>query len=171
MRMPVLFFLALLVGACHSLPGYRQQAGPTPPPEISSITLHQALQIRADYASVYLQDGTVRATNTADDYRPHCILELRTVAPVARTVAADTFAVTGLHRDRFMVFAQGLQLAALATGGDFSQLMSTTTLSLHSDRQPEVVRLRCQQLDDPYWARHVGREAMQQALGDILTLH
>lgn len=171
MRIPVPLFLALLVGACHSLPGYRQQAAPTPPPAITSITLHRPLQIRPDYASVYIQDGSVRATNTADDYRPHCVLELRTVAPVGRTVEPDTFIVTGLQRDRFMVDARGMQFAALALGGDFNQIMSATTLGLHSARQPEVALLRCQQLDDPYWARHVSRDAMQQALGDIMTLH
>jgi hypothetical protein len=170
MRTPFLLLSTLLLVACQSLPGYQRQTGPTPEPAIDRVTLHQALQIRADYASVYIQDGAVRATNTADEYRPHCILELRTVAPVARTIAPDTFTVTGLHRDRFMVDTRGLQLAALAMGGDFSQVVSITTLGLHSDRQPEVIRLHCRQFDEPYWARHVSRKDMQQALGEIMTL-
>jgi hypothetical protein len=128
--------------------------------------LNRPLAIRTDYASVYLQDGAVRPTNTAAGYYPHCTLELRTVAPVARTVQPDTFTVTGIHRDRFMAGVAGLQLATLTrTGGDGDSnlVMSTTTLTLHSDRQPEVVRLRCQQLDEAFWARHVGKAQMRGA--------
>ncbi|MEZ5541545.1 MAG: hypothetical protein R3F42_05820 [Pseudomonadota bacterium] len=171
MRTPALCALALLLGACQSLPGYQRPTGPTPQPELTGVTLNQPLTIRADYASVYIQAGRVRPTNSAAEYQPHCILELRTVAPVERTVQADRFSVTGIHRDRFMAGTAGLQLAALTLdGGDYNPVMSTTTLMLHSDRQPEVVRLKCQQLDEPYWAHHVSVAEMQQALGRIMTL-
>ncbi len=115
--------------------------------------------------------GQPRLTNSAAEYHPHCILELRTVAPVARTVQPDTFTVTGIHRDRFMAGLDGLMLASMASGGDYNPVMSTTTLTLHSDRQPEVYRLSCQQLDEPFRAHHVTLAEMQQALGDVITLH
>jgi hypothetical protein len=62
----------------------------------------------------------------------------------------------------------------LASNGDgdggANPVMSTTTLSLHSARQPEVFRLSCKQLDEPYLARHVGVEQMRKTLGKLFTL-
>jgi hypothetical protein len=55
-------------------------------------------------------------------------------------------------------------------GGDYNPVMSTTVISLHSDRQPDVFRLSCRQLDEPYLARHVSLEQMRKTLGDLLTL-
>jgi len=171
MRIPALLAATLLLGACQSTTGYRFPLGSTPKPALTSVTLNRALSIRPNYASVYIQSGQVRSTNTAAEYSPHCIFELHSVAPVARTVQPDSFTVTGIHRDRFMAGRDGLMVAGLALGGgDYNPVMSTTTLSLHSDRQPEVFRLRCQQLDEPYWAHHVSVADMQQALGDIMTL-
>lgn len=173
MRNTALFVLVLALAACQSPLGYRYPAGPTATPELTHVTLNRPLVIRADYASVFIQYGAVRPTNTAAEYQPHCILELRTVAPVERTVQPDTFTVTGIRRDRFMAGLAGLQLAALTLAGgdgDNNPVMSTTTLTLHSEHQPEVTRLRCQQLDEPYWARHVSLAQMQEALGDIMTL-
>lgn len=171
MRKLTITWLCLVLGACQSMPGYQHPTGPTPKPELTRVTLNRALAIRPDYASVYIQSGQVRPTNTAAEYHPHCILELRSVAPVARTVQPDTFTVTGIHRDRFVAGVAGPQLAALALdGGDYELVMSTTTLTLHSGRQPEVSRLLCQQLDEPFWAHHVSIAEMRQALGDIMTL-
>jgi hypothetical protein len=172
MRIPALFAIPLLLAACQSLPGYEYPTAPTPQPELTRVTLNQPLRIRADYASVYIQDGRVRPTNTAAEYHPHCIFELRTVAPVARTVQPETFRVTGIRRDRYMAGMDGLLLAGLAFGGggDYNPVMSTTTISLHSDRQPDVFRLSCQQLDEPFRAHHVTVAEMQQTLGDLLTL-
>lgn len=172
MRTLAVVTVTALLGACQSLPGYQRPTGPTPQPRLTRVTLNQAVTVRADYASVYLQAGRILPTNSAGEYYPHCIFELRTVAPRARTVQPDTFTVTGIQRDRFMAGVDGLQLAGLALGdgGDYNPVMSSTTLSLHSERQPEVFRLRCQQLDEPYWAHHVSVAEMQQALGDIMTL-
>ena len=86
------------------------------------------------------------------------------------TVQPDTFTVTGIHRDRFMAGLDGLMVADLMFGGDYNPVMSTTTIGLHSDRQPEVFRLLCQELDEPYHAHHVSVAEMQLALGDIITL-
>ena len=171
MRILALFAIALVLSACQSLPGYSRPTGPTPMPELTSVTLNRELYIRPDYASVYIQSGQVRPTNSAAEYYPHCILELRTVAAIARTVQPDTFIVTGIHRERYMAGLDGLQLAGLALGGDYNPVMSTTTLSLHSDRQPEVFRLLCQQLDEPFQAHHVSVAEMQAALGEVMTLH
>lgn len=172
MRSLALFAIVPLLVGCQSLPGYSYPTGPTPMPVVTSVILNQELHIRPDYASVYIQSGKARATNSAGEYHPHCILELRTLSPSARTVQPDTFTVTGITRDRNMTSLDGLMLAqAMASGGgDINPVMSTTTISLHSDRQPDVFRLNCQQLDEPFHAHHVSMAEMQEALGDVMTL-
>jgi hypothetical protein len=169
MRIPVLLS-CLLLTACASWPGYRYPTGPTPVPRVTSVTLNRPFTIRADRASEYLQDGKIMPYRKISEYYPHCIFELRLPADKARTVQPDTFTVTAIRRDRFMAWATGRQFAA-DSGGDYNMVMSSTVLSLHSDRQPEVFRLTCQELDEPFRVHHVTLVEMQQALGNIITLN
>jgi hypothetical protein len=171
MRIPFLSSCLLLLTACANLPGYHYPTGPTPLPAVTRITLNQPLTIRADRASEYIQDGEVRPYNRISEYYPHCIFELRTPSESARTVQTDTFTVTTIRRDRFMAWASGRQFASGGDGGDYNMVMSSTVLSLHSDRQPEVFRLTCQQLDEPYRVHHVTVAEMQKTLGGLITLY
>jgi hypothetical protein len=171
MRVLLLASIAVLLAACQSLPGYQYPTGPVPGPQLTKVTLNSDVRIRPDRASEYIQYGEVIPYNQVSEYYPHCIFGLRTVSESERTIKPDTFTVTGIHRDRFMAGLDGLLLAqATALGGDYNPVMSTTTISLHSDRQPEVFRLICQQLDEPYLARHVSVSDMQKTLGTLFTL-
>jgi len=169
MRNPALLAVVLLLCACQSTTGFRYQTAPTPEPVLTSVTLNEDFRIRPDRASEYIQYGEIRPYDKISEYYPHCIFELRTVAASERTVQPETFTVTGIHRDRFMASLDGLLLAS-SGGGDYNMVMSTTTISLHSDRQPDVFRLSCRQLEEPFRARHVTLAQMQQALGDMFTL-
>ena len=169
MRMPFLLS-CLLLSACASWPGYRYPTGPTPVPKISSVTLNRPFTIRAGRASEYIQGGKIMLYSKISEYYPHCIFELRLPADKARTVQPDTFTVTSIRRDRFMAWAAGRQFASDGEG-DYNMVMSSTVLSLHSDRQPQVFRLTCQELDDPFREHHVTTAEMQQALGEIFTLN
>lgn len=169
MRLPYLLIFSVVIAGCQNIPGYTYPSGPVPQPELTSVSLNSPLRIRADYASVYIQSGKKRATNSAGEYYPHCILELRTISSEERTVQPDQFRIIRIRRDRFMTFINGQLLAA--SGGDYNPVMSSTELFLQSDRQPDVYRLTCQQLDEPFRAHHLTVEEMQNALGDIMTLH
>jgi hypothetical protein len=169
MRIPVLLS-CLLLSACASWPGYRYPTGPTPLPKVASVTLNHPFTIRAGRASEYIQHGKIRTYRKISEYLPHCIFELRLPADHARTVQPDTFVVTSLRRDRFMAWAAGRQFAS-GGAGDYNMVMSSTVLSLHSDRQPQVFRLTCQELDEPFRVHHVSMAEMQQALGDLMTLN
>jgi hypothetical protein len=168
MRLLPFLLSPLLLVACTAGTGYRYPGVPTPLPVLSTATLHEPIQIRAERASEYIQDSEVRPYNTISEYYPHCIFELRTVADTPRTVHPETFIVTGVRRDRYMAGFRRLMVAG--TGGDYNPVMSTTVISLHSDTQPDVFRLSCRQLDEPYLARHVSLEQMRNTLGDLLTL-
>ena len=162
--------LVLLLCGCQAGTGYQLPTGPVPEPVISTVTLNQPFPVRADRANEYIQDGTIMPYEKITEYYPHCIFSLRSIAETARTIQPETFMVTRLHRDRFMAWAGKLMVAS-SGGGDFNMIMSDTSLDLHSDSQPEVFRLVCRQLDDPWRARHVSAQKMQQTLGDLFTLH
>ncbi len=140
--------------------------------EITHFILNEPFPIRADRASEYIQNGKIIRYWNISEYYPHCIFELRTVSDHARTISPDTFNVTGIHRDRFMAGnKRKMMLASLAQGGDGNNMvMSTTTFSLHSDRQPDVFRMSCQQLDEPYRARHVYNSEIIKVLDELFTV-
>ena len=169
MRQFAIILFSLVLAACASGTGYQYPTtGYTPLPVLSTVTLNRPFTIRADRASEYIQSATSAPYNTVSEYYPHCIFELRTVEETARTIQPETFAVTGIRRDRYMAGFRRLMVAGL--GGDYNPVMSTTTISLHSDTQPDVFRLSCQQLDDAFIARHVSLEQMRAVLGDLFTL-
>jgi hypothetical protein len=165
MRNLALPCLAILISACQTGSGHYYNRGP----DISRAVLNTVVTIRADRASEYIQNGEISARNKVSEYYPHCIFELRTVADTARTIQPETFTVTGIRRDHFMAGFRKHMVAGVG-GGDYNLVMSTTVISLHSDRQSDVFRLSCQQLDEPYLARHVSLQQMREALGGLFTL-
>ena len=169
MRQLTVFPIVLLIAACSTGSGHQYTARSASLPALSKVTLNAAFNIRSERASEYIQDGEIGPRNKVSEYYPHCIFELRTVADTARTIQPEAFSVTGIRRERFMVGLRKLMVASDG-GGDYNLVMSTTVISLHSDRQPDVFRLSCQQLDEPYLARHVTVEEMRRAVGDLFTL-
>ena len=170
MRQISISLISLVLVACTAGTGYEYPVGYTPLPVISTVTLNKPLKIRADTASEYIMDGEVRTYMSISEYNPHCIFELRTVSNTTRTIEPETFIVTGIKRDRFMSGFRRIMVASNGNGGDANPVMSTTVISLHSDRQPDVFRLSCRQLDEPYLARHVSLEQMRNVLGEMFTL-
>jgi hypothetical protein len=169
MRIQYLVSLALLLSACQAGNGYQYPTGPVPSPQLTKVTLNSDFSIRPDRASEYVQYGEIKPRNQVVEYYPHCIFELRSVSDQARTVKPETFTVTGIHRDHFMAGFRELKLA-FSGGGDYNMVMSTTTIALHSPGQPEVFRLSCQKLDEPYHRSHVSLTGMQETLGALFTL-
>lgn len=168
MRILTVFLLSAALIACTSGTGYQYQTGHTPRPTISKVILNNAFQIRPDRASEYIQYGEIMPRNKVVEYYPHCVFELRTVIDIARTVQPETFTVTGIRRDRDMAGFRHMMVAG--GGGDYNLVVSTTVIQLISEQQPDVFRLSCMQLDEPYRARHVSTEAMRKTLGDYFTL-
>ncbi len=168
MRILIITPLIALLFACGTGTGYQYPTGPVPVPQLTKVTLNTDFLIRPDRASEIIQYGEVVSRRQLVEYYPHCIFELRTVSESARTVRPDTFTVTGIHRDHFMAWQEGLMLAS--GGGDYNMVMSTTTIALHSDRQAEVFRLSCQKLDEPFHRRHTSLDDMRKTLGKLFTL-
>jgi hypothetical protein len=171
MRRLILVAITMLLVACDPNSGYQYPTRPIPVPVLEAVTLNQPFTIRPDRASEFIQDGEIRPYERITEYYPHCIFGLRTVSGQARTVQPETFHVTAIHRDRFMALAGGTMLASGGGDNGYGMVMSITRLDLHSSTQPEVFRLTCQQLDDAARMHHLSIAAMQQALGEMFTLH
>jgi hypothetical protein len=169
MRIPTVILLIGSLSACTTGTDYRPDTGTASLPELSRVTLNSEFHIRPNRASEYIQYGEIKPRNKVVEYYPHCIFELRSVSDQARTVNPETFTVTGIHRDRFMAGFRELKLAQ-AGGGDYNMVMSTTTISLGSTQQPDVFRLSCKQLHEPYHARHVSIKQMRETLDALFTL-
>jgi len=166
----LLLLLTVLLAACQAGIGYQHAGSRDAPPEISRLVLNEEFSIRPDRASEYIQYGKIMPYDKISEYYPHCNFELRTVSESARVVHPDEFVVTGIYREQYM--AKRYRKVMLASAGDDggNMMMSATQLYLESARQPEVFRLNCQQLDEPFLARHVTTEEIAKALGSLFTV-
>ena len=139
----------------------------------ATLTLNTAITVDAHRATAYIQGGRVTPPPELDRYHAHCVIELRQVRDVARRIEPDRFTVSRVRTDVYHAGAAGPYLAALKVGADATPgyMMWTTELYLRSDRQPDVLRLSCQHLEDPAsLPRHVTIAEMRKALGEIATL-
>ena len=145
MRFFVLLLVAVLLAACQSAPP-RAYSG------VHHLVLSQPVPIAPGTARTFFQHGRQLPYEAVDWYAPWCALEVRTLQPTARTVRPDRFIITRVGLDEMEVALRpGLQLAALWKGGAWlalgesarPQTMDAVHLYLHSDRQPDVLRLTC----------------------------
>ncbi|MEN8205313.1 MAG: hypothetical protein ABFS24_04785 [Pseudomonadota bacterium] len=133
---------------------------------ITTVTLKQDFPIRPDRSNEYIQDGKISFYEAISEYHPHCKLELRTIADTERVIHPETFSVTRVYRQEDFV---GYKKMIFAGDGDSGQIMSTTYLFLHSEKQPAIFRLSCMRLDESFYARHVTVDEMRDTLGDLMT--
>lgn len=140
---------------------------------VSSFTLHKDTRIPPRQAHVSFQRG-VREPG-AGEFSPHCELEVRDVREEAQIVHAGVFDITGVLGYTHYVKQQSkkVQLAAaddfrFASDDSAEWIMLAYHFTLHSDEQPNVLRLICGgAYDYPYYASYPGIEDMRLALGDV----
>jgi hypothetical protein len=141
----------------------------------SELQLTQALVIPGGETRVFLQRGEVIARSDLDYYHPSCDLEVHELKQHARTVDRDLFIVGRMSSGRESVVQLWMpQLAANRLAGRFFHRDGPSVhrflrIELHSERQPDVMRLTCRgALDDRHAARFPGRNEIRLALGNIL---
>ena len=166
-------------------------------PAGSRIELNQPLTILPKTARVYLQHGKVVSPAEKDRYQANCWFLSWKVQETAQTIAADTFLVKGSLKSEDLVYnlsnvmfaSQSLQAditadvgvgigIGIGVGQNRGLFASdtpmateyTTTLQIHSDRQPDIRQLACSHWDDPSSGEHLTLEKMQKALGNIATI-
>ena len=167
-----LLFAVMGLSACQS--GFQVGTGDGDFQGLSatSFALHQDVRIPPRQAHTAFQRGAREPG--AGEFAPHCELEVRQVLEEAQTVHADVFDITGVRgfthyvkrpaRRIRLAAADGFQLASDDSG---EWIMQAYHFTLHSDEQPDVMRLICGgAYDYPYYARYPDIEDMRLALGD-----
>ena len=141
-----------------------------------TLVLHQDVRIPPRQAHAYFQRAT--GAGVGGEYAPHCELEVRPVLEEAQYVHAGVFEIRGIrglthyvrrpHKNIQLAAAAGFQLLAEDSG---EWIMLAYHFTLHSDEQPDVLRLICGgAYNFPFYARYPSLEDIQQALGDVASL-
>lgn len=183
------FWSALvLLSACQSLPVTNPASPYYQIPVGSRLVLKQSVQIPANTAHVFIQGGRVlppRAFNPVNQYYPNCKLEVGQVKPVSQTIAPDMFVVTRVTQNWYETRRAGSVLYAsldrglyagvylgVGEGDDGGPAMQNyvTSLYVHSDTQPQVYRLDCQEWQNPAEAEFLTLAQIRQALGKVMTV-
>lgn len=138
-------------------------------PAGSRVTLNRDIAIAADQLAVYIQGGQLLPRPQLNSYRPYCKFELRELSPAPRTVTPDEFTVTRVRQNIFYSHAAFQRLASVDDNGT-SVAVYTTIMELRSARQPEVLRLLCEQWNVPPDSHHVSIAEMRRALGGYFAL-
>ncbi len=137
------------------------------------LTLNQNLTIPGQSAGVYLQYGKIVDEAEKDQYYANCRLEVRDPHDEPQTVKADTFTVDRVkwtEDDVSLYTPQYASIHIISAGGATADAY-TTTLYLHSDRQPDVTQLICKHWEDPTgFAEHLSVKQIRDTLGEIFTL-
>jgi hypothetical protein len=147
-------------------------------PEGSRITLNQPLEIRPGHARIFVQRGVAMDYSNLDQYWPSCNFEVRELKQTPQQIQPDTFTVVRVQQGRSPIVGQPrLQLAGFNI---MSQLREDSgpplvaryyDIWLASDRQPNVMRLRCFGAMADLWEAWLPRyPEIEAALGAIATI-
>ena len=142
----------------------------------SSFTLHQTLKVPEGHARVFLQGGEVVAKARLEQYQPHCNFEVRAVSTGDHRIEPDTFVVTRVTEDEEQVVdrmrpQRYASLLASADGMEFVTITRYVQHALHSERQPQVMRLTCHGgRDEPWQVKTPSISEIRQVLGEFVTL-
>jgi len=175
-RYTLLLCAVMGLPACQS--GLQVSTGNRHFQELSAIgfALHQDIRIPPRQAHVAFQRGAREPG--AGEFAPHCELEVRRVLEEAQTVRAGVFDITGIrgfthyvkrrNKELQLAAADGFQLVSDDSG---EWIMLAYHFTLHSDEQPDVMRLICGgAYNYPYYASYPDIEDMRLALGDAGSL-
>jgi hypothetical protein len=133
------------------------------------LVLQQTVTIEPNSATRFIQNGKFTTRSGFDRSEPHCRLEVKEVKETEQSVQPDTFEVTRVQINEEEVAQShptNIQLAAndihpyfsigigvgngavggvIGLGGEIqpTETMDTVELYLHSNKQPQVLRLVC----------------------------
>jgi len=171
-----MFFPALILTACQS--GF-QTGGETNlfrNLRGGEFVLHEDVVVTSGRSHVVFRgDASIQG---GSEFYPHCELEVQQVLDVAQTVHADTFTIGKVRgMTHYVNHPAGKLILAAAEGfrlvsGDSSEwIMRAYHLSLHSEKQPQVIALVCGgAYNYSYYAHYPSLHEIALALGSAATL-
>lgn len=146
------------------------------PPVGSVVELRERLQVPAQRTRVFIQSGQVLVGGGVNTYYPSCNFEVRDLLTESQVIEAGSFTVEQVRRGSESVVRSGrvrlaaLQLTGIRLFSDAPSIMRYYHFNLHSEQQPQVMRLTCRGgLDDSPRAEFPTWPEMQQALGEVVS--
>ena len=141
-------------------------------PVDSKLVLNQAVMVPAKKRRVYFQYGKPLAFWEVNEYRPWCVLRMRTKKDVPQRIIPDEFLVNDVSREHLYEIARlPVQVAQFGSDGtDFTYEVVATRLELYSDAQPDVEILSCSKWGAQQDRFHVTIRSIRETLGDIFDL-
>lgn len=141
----------------------------------SKLVLLQSIEIPAETASVYIQDGKVKTFNDINRYSAYCNFEVNTRMEVRQTVKADEFKIIRHRQDYHQVSSGGatryVSLVQMDDdAGGAMAIVYETVLYLKSDKQPDVLRMTCSRWDDPHVGNYLTVAEIQQTINGLFRL-
>ena len=169
-------FIVLMLSGCQSGP-YPESSSYFRIPTGSQLIVKQALTIRANTASVYLQDGKAVTHSQIDQYNAHCWFLSWKVVEQNQVIKPGQFIVTGVRELEEFVYRQGeIYLAGNSRSGlrgmtnGATAIEYKTELTIHSDEQPDIRKLICNHWEDPADARHLTLAEIRTTLGALVDI-
>ncbi len=171
LTLPLILMITTLT-ACQSTPLLIAGTPFTEVPLNSHLMLNQELDIAPGQVAVYIQNGKIIPAENIKQRQPNCKFEINTIEDTARKVMPDKFKIDRFILDSNFVSSGKILLAGLGimhvSGGSATAEIYTTELFLHSDKQPDVLRLSCEHWEDPADGDYLTLDQIKRALGKII---
>ena len=152
MKTPFSILFAMVLAGCHNAASRDVDSPFFSIPAGSSLTLHKELPIPERQRHVKLQHGKPMAG--VNEFKVNCQMRVYDLG------------VDAIHPDQFRIKRTG-------EGREWESrpyvLRFFRILHLESEKQPWVIKLICQRLAGPDWARNVSVPEMREAVGDYVT--
>ena len=168
-RSAALLLATLVLGGCAATPPLSTDEPAYPAATV--LVLAAPVIIPARRSGAWLGKGPLVINPKREEIV--CRLEVRTQQDADFTVEPDHFTVVGVARDRegFMGQASsGAFTPFYGVGAESAWIRVNTYIYLSSPRQPEVLRLKCQQARDDFALGVLTPEDLEPVLGDIITV-
>ncbi len=141
----------------------------------SRLVLKQELEIPSGQVAVFLQDGKIVTAAAVRVRQPNCKFEIRTIEDRVRKVMPDEFRIIRYFLDRNFVSSGKIMVASvgmvISSAASATAEVYTTEMFLHSDMQPDVLRLSCEHWEDPADGEYLTLDQIKQALGQVIQFN
>jgi len=165
--------IAMAITACANGPVDPEHSTIYSIPAGSSLVLNREITIPAEYLSVFIQNGYVKNFRDIDKYYPYCKFEVRTRQGRDTVIRPDTFIIHRYTTDEIIVQGHSSPFRRIAEdgGGGPSFIEMFRVMYLHSELQPDVLRVACGHRAVSPNYDHLTIAEVRKTLGDLMSLN
>lgn len=176
-KLILLFCVSFLFPACSSRQtGNLEHRVGYYPPILSKIILKQTLNVGADKAGLYIQDGQTKGSSHSR-FKPFCYIRFLNVKQTPRTIQPDTFTIKSSRIETRLIAKNkpfstpyGMISYRLADSTP-SDILEVITMRIVSAKQPSVYLLECGGVENsPSQVEPPTIANMRSAMGNIMSL-